>query len=395
MKLVYCIAATYNSGGMERVLSCKANYWTKKGHEVIIITTDQMGRPSFFDFHPAIKCYDLGINYEANNGSSFISKLCNFPKKQRLHRQRLSALLQKLQADVVFSMFNNDVNFIADIKDGSKKVLEIHFSKNKKLLYGRKGLWALADRWRTHREEALVKKFDRFVVLTHEDATCWGDTGNLSIIPNPRTFKPKRPSPLTGKQILAIGRYDYQKGFDRLLQIWSEVNEEVAKDWQLCIVGHGPDKEILQAQIDQLGLQHRTQLMTPTNDVEALYHSSSIFVMTSRYEGLPMVLLEAQACGLPVVSYDFQCGPKDLIIEGGNGFIVPQGDTTHFAQRLMQLMQDTTLREQQGRIALQQSEQFTEENIMLQWEELLNHLTSTPLCKPSSSPQSISEKEAH
>lgn len=375
MKLVYCIAATYNSGGMERVLSCKANYWVKQGHEVIIITTDQQGRSSFFDFHPAIKFYDLGINYEENNGSSFINKLCSFPKKQRLHRQRLEKLLRTLKPDVVFSMFNNDVNFIADIKDGSKKVLEIHFSKNKKLLYGRKGLWALADRWRTRQEETLVRKFDHFVVLTQEDARSWSKMNNISVIPNPRTFTPQTPSTLTDKNILAIGRYDYQKGFDRLLEIWHQVDNEIAQGWQLLIAGNGPDKESLQQQIEERAIQHRTQLIAPTSNVEELYRSSSIFAMTSRYEGLPMVLLEAQACGLPIVSYDFQCGPKDIIEDGRSGFIVTQGDTATFAKKLEHLMQDPDLRKQQGEVALRHSEMFTEEIIMQQWEKLLNHLT--------------------
>ena len=133
MKIVYCIAGTYNSGGMERVLANKANYLVRKGYEVVIVTTDQRGQKPFFSLDQCICCYDLGINYEENNGKSFVNKLIHYPFKQWKHKKRLSALLKELKADIEISMFCNDASLLPSIQDGSRKVLEIHFSRFKRL----------------------------------------------------------------------------------------------------------------------------------------------------------------------------------------------------------------------------------------------------------------------
>ena len=128
MKIAYCIAGTRHSGGMERVLANKANYLVKQGYEVVIITTDQRDAPSFFPLDKKIKCYDLDINYEENNGRSFFNKLIHYPGKQRKHKKRLIDLLKKEKPAITISMFCNDFSFMPHIKDGSKKLLEFHFS---------------------------------------------------------------------------------------------------------------------------------------------------------------------------------------------------------------------------------------------------------------------------
>ena len=148
MKIVYCIAGTYNSGGMERVLANKANWFAHQGHDVTIITTEQKGREPFFSLDKQITCHDLGIGYEENNGGTFLNKVLHYPFKQYRHRKRLTRLLEQIKPDITVSMFCNDVSFLPKIKDGSKKVLEIHFSKFKRLQYARKGLWRLADIYR-------------------------------------------------------------------------------------------------------------------------------------------------------------------------------------------------------------------------------------------------------
>ena len=172
MKIVYLIAGTFNSGGMERVLTNKVNWLCKHGYEVGVVTTDQRGREPYFKMSPSVRTVDLGINYDENNGR-LLKKLTSYPVKQWRHRRRLKKLLQEWKADIVVCMFNNDVSFVWKIKDGSHKVLEVHFSKVKKLQYGRKGLWAWADRWRTRREERIVRRYERFVVLTQEDKELW------------------------------------------------------------------------------------------------------------------------------------------------------------------------------------------------------------------------------
>ena len=138
MKILYNIAGTYRSGGMERVLANKSNWLVANGYDVVIVTTDQCGRSSFFKLDDRIRCYDLDINYEKNNNSSIWKKITQFPYKQYIHKKRLSLLLQKENPDIVISMFCNDVNFITDISNNSRTILEIHFSKFKRLQYNRK-----------------------------------------------------------------------------------------------------------------------------------------------------------------------------------------------------------------------------------------------------------------
>lgn len=368
MKMVYLIAGTFNSGGMERVLAQKANWLSAHGHEVSIVTTDQRGRTSYFALDSKIRSYDLGINYDETNGS-LLRKLAAFPIKQRRHRQRLTELLKQLHADVVVCMFNNDAPFVYKIQDGSRKILEIHFSKNKKLQYHRRGLWALADRWRTWQEERIVGKYERFVVLTKEDAALWGNLPNITVIPNSRTFKPTCQADLTQKRVLAIGRYDYQKGFDRLLNIWHLMGER-RKGWTLDIYGDGPLRPMLQQQVLELGLQDSVRLQKPSSNIQDAYLSSSIFVLSSRYEGLPMVLLEAQAYGMPIVAFACQCGPRDVITDGRDGYLIAENNDAMFAQHLATLMSNEPLRQAMGQAAVKASENFAEERIMQQWEEL-------------------------
>lgn len=374
MKIVYCIAKTHGSGGMERVLSTKANYLTKQGYEIVIITTDQRGRKSFFPLDDRIRCYDLNVNYEENNGKSFLNKMMYYPFKKRKHKQKLSKLLKELQADIVISMFCNDASFIADIQDGSKKILEIHFSKFKRLQYDRKGVWGLTDRLRSKTDKKTVRKFDRFVVLTQEDSSYWGELSNIEVIPNPLPFHPMETATLESKKVIAVGRYTFQKGFDLLIDAWVIVNRS-HPEWTLDIVGDGELLNCLQQQINDNGLLGNVRLKSPTKCMEEIYRDASILAISSRYEGLPMVLLEAQSFGLPVVSFACKCGPRDIITDGQDGFLVPEQDVETLAGCLLQLIDDESLRKRMGDAAKLNSEHFSEVRIMRRWMDLFETLT--------------------
>ena len=372
MTILYLIPALYRPAGMERVLTKKANWLVAHGYEVMIVTTDQRQRPNAFELDPRIKVKDLGINYEENNGGSFLNKLINYPFKQRRHRKALSELLFEVRPDVTISMFCNDEGFLPKIKDGSRKVLEIHFSKFKRLQYGRKGIWALADKFRTIKDAASIRRFDKFVVLTEEDATYWGKRRNIEVIPNPRTFVTDEPSSLEGHLVIAAGRFNHQKNFEGLLDAWSMV--PALDDWKLWIVGDGEERQNLENKIQALGLQDRVILGQPESDMQAAYRKASIYAMTSRYEGLPMVLLEAQAMGLPVVSYTCKCGPKDVVTDGVDGFLVSENDRLSFASRLNTLMRDETLRKKMGAAAYAASDRFDEDTMMAKWDKLFRSL---------------------
>lgn len=373
MRIVYCIAGTRHSGGMERVLANKANWLATHGYDVIIVTTDQHGEKPFFHLDSAIKCYDLAINYENNNGKSFFNKALNYPFKQLRHRYRLSSLLKTTKADIVISMFCNDASFLPNINDGSAKILEIHFSRFKRLQYNRCGIWHIADTIRSKNDTKTVARYDKFVVLTQEDQTYWGCMPNITAIPNANSFHSTLQSTLQSKRVLAIGRLTHQKGFDLLIDAWKLVCER-NNDWTLTIAGDGPLKDQLRQQINKYNLHNRVELIGAVKNIEQLYTESSIYALSSRYEGLPMVLLEAQSAGLPIVAFQCKCGPKDVITDGVDGYLVEEEDLNGFAERLLTLIDNPTLRTEFGIAAHNNSKYYDETTIMHRWESLFEDI---------------------
>ena len=370
MKLLYLIAGTYRAAGMEKVLADKANWLVAHGYDIVIATTDQRGQPPAFAMDPAIRTVDLDINYEATNGENFLKKALAFPFKRWKHRRRLTKLLMQEKPDITVSMFCNDVSFLPEIQDGSKKVLEVHFSRFKRLQYGRKGLWLMADKYLSEKDFQYTRAFDRFVVLTNEDKGYWGDLPNMVVIPN--GVERKKPSPLTAHTVIAVGRYSSQKALDRLITAWSLIEDK--GDWQLKLVGDGECREELFALINEYGMCDTVELTGVQKDMEAVYDNASILALSSRYEGLPMVLLEAQAHGVPAVSFACQCGPRDVIEDGVSGLLVPEGDIEGLAKALDALMHDPEAIRRMGAAAYEASTKWEPENIMHQWDNLFKGL---------------------
>ena len=226
MKIVYCLHATFNSGGMERIVIDKANYLADKGYEVYIVTTEQRGRNSFYALSPTVKIIDLAVNYSLDNGCLWKKVLFYHLRKLR-HRISLTSVLKKIQPDITISTFGNEVTFLHKIKYGGKKILEIHFSKQFRLQLNRSGIWRYIDLYRTYLDERLVCKYDSFVVLTEEDKRYWGNIPNITVIPNFIKVIPKLRSEGIQKKVLAVGRLSYQKGFDRLIKIWDVIHRKL------------------------------------------------------------------------------------------------------------------------------------------------------------------------
>lgn len=375
MKIIYCIRATYNPGGMERVLLNKVSYLIKhRGWEILIVTTDQQGRPPFYPFPKEIRMLDLGIDYADDNAKNVFQKIYGYLCRKRIHKKRLTALLQQEKADIVVSLYPSESSFIPKIKDGSKKVLELHYCKFFRLQYGRKGLLGVIDRWRTRQDEHIVRKFDKFVVLTCEDKGYWGNLPNIEVIPNAARLMGHTYSDVTRHRVIAVGRLDYQKGFDRLIQAWQIVQQRNFADWRLDIFGQGEWHDKLQTMIMDLGLTETAYINKPTNQIEKEYANSSLIVMTSNYEGFGMVLVEAMACGVPAVAFDCKCGPKDIIRHGENGLLVPNGDIEGLADAMIEIMEDDAYRKMLSANARKVVDTYSESVVMDKWIHLFNSL---------------------
>ena len=370
MKILYQIHSTYNPGGMERVLLNKVRYFIEeKGWEVVVVTTDQHSRPSFYPFPEGVRMIDLGVNYSDDNGKPFHKKLFGYFRRRLEHRKRLSALLEQERPDIVDCFYPGESSFVPSLKDGSRKVMELHQSKLFHHQYNRSGLMGLADKVRAWMDERMVRKFDRFVVLTQEDMQMWGEMPGIRVIPNAANFIAEKYSDCSAKRVIAVGRLDYQKSFDRLIQVWEKVHQQMP-DWRLDIFGQGEWQEMLQGMIDESGLQETVKLNGPTKNIGQEYSESSMIVMSSHYEGFPMVMIEAMACGLPAVSFDFKCGPRDIIKEGENGLVVKDGDIDGLAKAMMTLMRDDELRRKMGENAKRVVETFSEAKVMDKWVRL-------------------------
>lgn len=376
MKIVYLIHSTYNPGGMERVLLNKVSYLVEKmGWEVTVVTTDQKDRPPFYPFPEDVRMIDLGINYSDDNGKPFLKKLAGYFKRRQEHKKRLKALLEQERPDVVDCFYPGECSFVPSLKDGSKKVMELHQSKLFHYQYNRSGLMGLADKVRARMDERLVRKFDLFVVLTQEDKQMWGEMPGIRVIPNAANFIADNYSDCSAKRVIAVGRLDYQKSFDRLIMAWEKVVQK-RQDWRLDIFGQGEWKEMLQKMIDDRGLQDVVRVNAPTKNIGKEYSESSMLVMSSHYEGFPMVMVEAMACGLPAVSFDFKCGPKDIIKDGENGVIVTDGDIDALAEAMMRLMGDDELRKRMGEEAKKVVETYSEEKVMSKWMKLYEEVVA-------------------
>lgn len=378
MKIVYCIPALDHSGGMERVLTEKVNYLSSiSGYDIYIVTTEG-DRNSFFPLSSSVTILNLDINFNAHCKKNIVLKYISHCKKRRLYKRRLEMFLIQNQIDICVSLCGKEIEFLSKLNDGSKKVAEIHFAQNFRkqfLLSLHSGhFWNIIGNIRTWQLKQSTKSLDKLVVLTQQDFLQWKKTHtNVIIIPNPSPFSTNQFANINSKQVLAIGKLDPQKGFDFLINAWRIVSLK-HPDWILNIFGVGELHSQLEHQILSLDLSNTVHLMGVCKDVLPCYLNHSIYVMSSRYEGLPMVLIEAMECGLPLVSFDCECGPKDVIKERENGFLVPLGNISILANRICELIESKDMRLEMGKKSKEMAAAYQIDIIMKYWITLFSDL---------------------
>lgn len=375
MRIVYCINNTRYSGGVTRVLANKANYFVENGYEVYIITTDQdCFKPRYF-LSPKIICVDLGINYFKTDSQPFYKRLVSFLVSFFKHKNKLKHVLKDIDPDIVISTFTKDMYIIPFIRGRFKTILEIHGSRFG-WLSTRKNRWFIGQ-IQNAVDELILEKYDKVVLLTDQERKYWMGLNNVSVIPNSNTFESEVVSKLNNKIAIAVGRYAEEKQLDHLIYAWKEVHD-VFSEWTLHIIGDGGSlKEQLQSIIRKLGLKDSVLLKDPSMDIKKEYLKSSIYLMTSKHEGLGMVLLEAQVCGLPIVSYDCETGPLEVVENGENGFLVNSGDIKLFAKKAIKLIENESLRREMGRKSKLRSKNYSEYKVMGRWSELFRELVNT------------------
>ena len=363
IKIAYVVDCMYNAGGTERVLSVCASALSDY-HDITIVTAFQQGRPDCFYLFPNVKRHDLEI-----------SKNMSGNQKKRIYKRRLSCYLQQESFDIAVSLGGMDLDFLHSINDGSKKIIWLHYAidiaqtawvgPHPSLI---KKIKAQLITWKRIYN---ARKYERIVLISKADLKKWRKyTHKATCIYNPLTINTTLTSNLLNKCVIAVGRLDYQKGFDYLIDAWNLVAVK-HPDWHLNIYGDGNLREELQQQIDVLNLSNSITLNGRASAIEKEYPKHSIFVLSSRAEGFGLVLVEAASCGLPLVSFNCPSGPSELVLNGRNGFIIDRvGDVSAMAYAICCLIEDEDLRKRMGAKAIEFSKQFQVEYLIPQWNDI-------------------------
>lgn len=373
LKIVYITPSIHTADGAARVLTMKANYFAEHfGYDITILLTEGKGLPFFYHVSDKIKIINYNLNFEQLWNCPFWKKFFIYIPKQIKYKRLVRKELMRIRPDITISLLRREINFLNDIKDGSKKMGEIHVHRdNYRNFKDEKSNFIMnlfAKFWSRQLLNNL-KKLDRFVVLTDKDRESWIELDNVVTIPNPSPFTPSTISTLTEKRVIAVARYSHEKGIDLLLQAWALVEKKTEK-WRLEVFGDG-DTTAFNAIIDKLGINRsRCILNGRTSDIEQEYLKSTIAVCSSRFEGFGMIIIEAMACGLAVVSFDCPWGPQSIINDGQDGVLVENGNIEKLADALVSLIQDEKKRNNIAINAVQSVKRFQMDRIANQWKQL-------------------------
>ena len=229
--------------------------------------------------------------------------------------------------------------------------------------------------WEKARNFTYPRVTKLVVTLTDRDKHNFEQLGcrKCITIPNALTYEQPRKAPLEGKRIIAVGRFTAQKGFDYLLEAYAKLTPKYP-EWTLDIFGEGPLKNDLEHQIENLNLRDFVQIKGPTPRIEEEYIKSDIYVLSSRYEAFPMVLIEAMSFGLPPVAFDCETGPAEIIAPGEDGLLVPPEDVEELAANLEKLMENRDLRKTLGLNAFENIKRLSPEAIFGNWYRLIQEI---------------------
>lgn len=376
IRIAYCIPSLASHGGMERVLTLKANYLADVvGYDVYVIITDDKDKDTFYQLSDKIHLINLDVNFGSLWKHPFFKRIIVYLRKERLYKIRLTRALMDIRPDITDSLMRREINFINDIKDGSLKIGEIHNNRHNYRNFEKENSNLFKDVFAKFWMNSLIHKIRKlkcFVVLSTEDKNNWNELSNVRVINNPISIKSDMTANLDNKNVIAVGRYAYQKGFDMLLKAWKIV-ESRHPDWNLFIYGGG-DKAPFIKQYEELGIEKSCHLESATSDIISKYLNSSIFVLSSRFEGFPMVLPEAMSVGLPCVAFTCPCGTKDIIKDGEDGLWVRNEDVNMLAEKICYLIENPLIRKAMGGKANYNVQRLRLENIMDQWIELFSEL---------------------
>lgn len=321
---------------------------------------------------PSVATYYTGAEFYENTMRNLPRFLVRFAGKLIRHRRETQRAIDDFRPDIIVSTGQAE-KFIFPLLHSHErgrrlvKIREIHFNSKYRFFRYNKLLARLVN---FLDYGILSSAFDKVYLLTAQDKReNFPRRRRFSFMPNPITFdidRKKNSESPRAKTVLAVGRLVPQKNFMSLLRIWAAIGK-AADGWTLRIVGDGSEMQSLQQAARELGITGSVEFAGYSREIHEEMCKAQVFVMTSLYEGLPLALLEAAACRLPVVSYKTPYGPEDIIKDGETGMLVSYLDEDEFAGKLRLLMSDGALRQAMALNAEREAEAYRTEVIMRRW----------------------------
>lgn len=373
MRIFYIYRAIAHYRGMERIFVDKINYLVQMyGYDVWLVTADQGDHPLSYSIVEKAHHVDLHIRFHSASKYSILRRLFEKVRLQYLFVKRLKKLIASQAPDVL--VCNTDVftNLVMLAKGNLPLVVESHSICRQTMRregdHFHRKLYRWYSFWNYRHASSLV-------ALTKSDALEWKKyNSHACAITNVVHLNPTgKVSVSTSNRVIFTSRFSPQKGIPYLLEMWKRVHAK-HPDWILDIYAQGELRDEYLPKIKQLDINIRVNDGTP--DIFDRYCDSSIFILTSVYEPFGLVLPEAMSCGLPVVSFDCDYGPREIITDGVDGYLVPLGNVEVFADRVCQLIENPLLRQKMGQAGILSSERFSPEIIMPQWKTLFENIIS-------------------
>ncbi|MBP5713213.1 MAG: glycosyltransferase family 4 protein [Prevotella sp.] len=345
MKIVYVIEQLSQVGGMERILVDKMNWLCSQSQtEVVLILLWRDNNPIAYDMDGRIRVVRLNVP-RVRGGLLF-----------PLVVLRYNRAVKGLHPDVtVFSWVAGALLATFGVKCG-KTIYESHSDSR-----------MVKHHWL---QNTLQYRVDAVVALTPEDAARFTAVGNVVVIPNFTLLQPTAEIDYAKKHCIAMGRLVVEKDYPRMIALWSRIAQSYP-DWVLDIYGEGSERPKVEQCINRFHLESQVLLHGFTQNVVEAYASGSIFLMTSRTEGFPLVLVEAATCGLPIVAFDCPCGPRN-VLDGNSGLLIPYEDDDAYVAAVQQLMSNIALRQKMGEDSKRDIVRFSQESVMQRWLHLFS-----------------------
>lgn len=360
---VFFLMPSFQAGGAERVASILLNHWALEGgYELIACTFDEK-KHDFYTLNKSIRRLIIPPLQAPQDILGRISLILS-----RLIALR--RLLRKYRPDVLVSFMDRPglLSILASIGLGIPTIIS---ERTNPLFYNHGNLY---DRLKRR----IFPWAAAFVAQTSEVGQ-WAEEfmgkSKVIVIPNP-VGEEFQASPMQDRQkiILSVGRLCMEKGFDMLIEAFSLIAKRYP-DWKLQIVGGGDQEELLRALIVKYGLVSQVELTGASSSPQSYMQNAAIYVTSSRVEGFPNALLEAMASGMPPISFDFSCGPRDLIEHQKNGLLVKANDCEALAQVMAYLIENDGMRSRLAEAAKDVQNQYATAEISSRWRQLIDLLS--------------------